>query len=200
MLLAIGETFVIITAGIDLSVGTVLMVSGVTASWVMAETAGTSAQVTNGLFPHAFRAATLGILVGLGVGLLFGALSGILITRVRLPAFIVTLGMFSVANGFGELVSSSGAAGQNAIPPVPDAFANSFGSGNMLFGLPTLVFAAALAAIIAHIILTRTIFGRRTFAVGSNLEGSRLSGVPVDMHIFLVYVLCALHVWLGRHF
>ncbi|MDB5058542.1 MAG: inner-rane translocator [Chloroflexi bacterium] len=190
LLLAIGETFVIITAGIDLSVGTVLMVSGVSAAWVMAQTAGTPAQVTSGHFPHAGQAIILGIIAGLGVGLLAGAINGILITRLRLPAFIVTLGVFSVANGLGDLISSSGAAGQNAIPPVPDRFANSFGSGNLILGLPTLVFVSALAAIIAHIVLTRTIFGRRTFAVGSNLEGSRLSGVPVNMHVFLVYVLC----------
>jgi ribose transport system permease protein len=60
----------------------------------------------------------------------------------------------------------------------------------MLFGLPTLVFAAAVAAVVAHVILSRTIFGRRTFAVGSNLEGSRLAGVPVNAHIWLVYILC----------
>jgi ribose transport system permease protein len=190
LLLAIGETFVIITAGIDLSVGTVLMVSGVTASWVMAETAGTAAEVTSGHFPHAGQAIALGIVAGLAVGLCFGAVNGILITRLRLPAFIVTLGTFSVANGLGDLISSAGAAGQNAIPPVPDTFANSFGSGNLVLGLPTLVFVAALAALIAHIVLTRTVFGRRTFAVGSNLEGSRLAGVPVNAHVFLVYLLC----------
>jgi ribose transport system permease protein len=190
LLLAIGETFVIITAGIDLSVGTVLMCSGVIASWVMAETAGTAAQLANNQYPNAGLAVTLGILAGLGTGSLFGAVNGLLITRLRLPAFIVTLGTFSVANGLGDLISSAGAAGQGNIPPVPPAFANSFGSGNMLLGLPTLVFASAVAALIAHIVLTRTIFGRRTFAVGSNLEGSRLAGVPVNMHVFLVYVLC----------
>jgi ribose transport system permease protein len=190
LLLAIGETFVIITAGIDLSVGTVLMVSGVMASWVMAETAGTAAQVANSQYPHAGLAIALGIVAGLGVGGIAGAINGLLVTRLRLPAFIVTLGIFSVANGLGDLISAAGAAGQGNIPPVPDVFANSFGSGNMFLGLPTLVFVSALAALIAHIVLTRTIFGRRTFAVGSNLEGSRLAGVPVNTHVFLVYLLC----------
>jgi ribose transport system permease protein len=109
-----------------------------------------------------------------------------------MPAFIVTLGVFSIANGLGDLVSSGGAAGQSAIPPVPDSFANSLGNGNLFFGLPTLVFIAAIVALVAHVVLTRTIFGRRTFAVGSNLEGSRLAGVPVDSHLVWVYALAGL--------
>src|SRR5919202_797672 len=92
------------------------------------------------------------------------------------------------ANGFGDLISSAGAAGQNAIPPVPDAFANSAGSQNLLLGLPTLVIVSAVAAGLAHVALTRTLFGRRTFAVGSNLEGARLAGVPVNRHLLWVYV------------
>ncbi len=190
LLLAVGETFVIITAGIDLSVGTVLMLSGIVASWVMAETGGTAQQVNNGVFPHAAEAIALGILAGLGMGLLAGAINGLLVTRLKLPAFIVTLGTYSIAYGFGELIFSEGATGQNSIPVGPNSFANSFGADNMLLGLPTMVFAAAVAALIAHVILTRTIFGRRTFAVGSNLEASRLAGVPVNLHLWLVYVLC----------
>ena len=189
LLLAIGETFVIITAGIDLSVGTVLMLSGVIASWVMANLAGTPAQVTNGVFPHAGTAIAVALPAGLACGLAFGALNGFLIAHLRLPPFIVTLGTFSVANGLGDLVSSGGAAGQTAIPTVPDVYANSFGSGNLFLGLPTLVIVSLIVAILAHIILTRTLFGRRTFAVGSNLEGSRLAGVPVNRHLIMVYIL-----------
>jgi len=189
LLLAIGETFVVITAGIDLSVGTVLMVAGVTASWVMANTAGTPAQVSAGHFPHAGTAIVLGVIAGLAVGLVAGAINGVLVARLKLPPFIVTLGTFSVANGLGDLISSAGAAGQSAIPPVPDAFANSLGNGNLIFSLPTLVVVSAVVALIAHIILTRTLFGRRTFAVGSNPEGSRLAGVPVMRQLIWVYVV-----------
>ena len=189
LLLALGETFVIITAGIDLSVGTVLMVSGVAASWVMANLAGTPAQVSNGVFPHAGVAIAAAVPVGLGCGLLFGLINGVLIARVRLPAFIVTLGTFSVANGLGDLISSAGAAGQLAIPTVPDVYANSLGNGSLLLGLPTLVIVSLVMAVLAHIILTRTLFGRRTFAVGSNLEGSRLAGVPVNNQLIMVYAL-----------
>ncbi len=189
LLLAIGETFVIITAGIDLSVGTVLMVSGVAASWVMATTAGTPTQVTNGEFPHAGVAIALAIPVGLACGVVFGAINGVLIARLRLPPFIVTLGTFSVANGLGDLISAAGAAKQAAIPTAPDVYTNTFGSGNLALGLPTLVVVSAVLAVVAHVLLTRTLFGRRTFAVGSNLEGSRLAGVPVNRQLIMVYVL-----------
>ncbi len=189
LLLAIGETFVIITAGIDLSVGTVLMFSGVVASWVIAQTGGPGALVASGHFPQAATAIPLGVLAALAVGTLAGFINGSLVTRLRMPAFIVTLGVFSIANGLGDLVSSGGAAGQSAIPPIPDSFAASFGNGNLIFGLPTLVVVAAVIALVTHVVLTRTIFGRRTFAVGSNLEGSRLAGVPVNRHVIAVYTL-----------
>jgi len=189
LLLAIGETFVIITAGIDLSVGTVLLLAGVVAQWVMAQTGGSPAQVANGVFPNAGMAIPLGILAALGVGAAAGATNGLLIARLRLPPFIVTLGVFGITNGLGDLLASAGAAGQSLIPAAPPALASSFGSGNVVLGLPALVIAAIVAAVIAHIVLARTIFGRRTFAVGSNPEGSRLAGVPVNRQILWVYVL-----------
>jgi ribose transport system permease protein len=187
LLLAIGETFVIITAGIDLSVGTVLMLSGVVASWVIAQMGGPPALVASGHFPNAGTAIPLGIAVAIVIGGIAGLINGTLVTRLRMPAFIVTLGVFSIANGLGDLVSSSGAAGQSAIPPVPESFANTLGNGNLVFGLPTLVVIAAFIALVTHVVLTRTLFGRRTFAVGSNPEGSRLAGVPVTSHLIWVY-------------
>lgn len=189
LLLAIGETFVIITAGIDLSVGAVLLLAGVTAQWVMVQTGGPASQVANGVFSNAGVAIVLGILAALGIGAVAGATSGVLVSKLRLPPFIVTLGVLGIANGLGDLLFSAGAAGQSLIAPAPPVFSSSFGSGNAFLSLPTLVIAALVAAIIAHIVLSRTIFGRRTFAVGSNLEGARLAGVPVDRQILMVYIL-----------
>jgi ribose transport system permease protein len=187
LLLAIGQTFVIITAGIDLSVGTILMLSGVAASWIMAEMAGTPAEIANGQHPHALLAILLGVPGGILVGLIAGALNGVLIARLRLPPFIVTLGTFSMAMGLGDLLSSAGAGGQPTIPPVPDLFTGSVGNGKLLFGLPTLVIFSGIAAVLAHLILKHTLFGRRTFAVGSSFESSRLAGVPVVRQLILVY-------------
>ena len=187
LLLAIGQTFVIITAGIDLSVGTILMLSGVAASWIMAEMAGTPAEIANGQHPHALLAILVGVPGGILVGLIAGALNGVLIARLRLPPFIVTLGTFSMAMGLGDLLSSAGAGGQPTIPPVPDLFTTSVGNGNLLFGLPTLVLFSGIAAVLAHLVLKHTLFGRRTFAVGSSFESSRLAGVPVVRQLILVY-------------
>jgi ribose transport system permease protein len=187
LLLAIGQTFVIITAGIDLSVGTILMLSGVAASWIMAEMAGTPAEIANGQHPHALLAILVGVPGGILVGLIAGALNGVLIARLRLPPFIVTLGTFSMAMGLGDLLSSAGAGGQPTIPPVPDLFASSVGNGNLLFGLPTFVIFSGIAAVLAHLVLKQTLFGRRTFAVGSSFESSRLAGVPVVRQLILVY-------------
>ena len=157
LLLAIGETFVIITAGIDLSVGTVLMVSGVVASWVIAQTGGPAAQVVNGNFPNAAaRRSRWESWWASASACSAGAVNGVLVTRLRMPAFIVTLGVFSIANGLGDLVSSGGAAGPIAIPPIPASFAATLGNSNLLLGLPTLVVVAALAAFITHIVLTQT--------------------------------------------
>ncbi len=187
LLLAIGQTFVIITAGIDLSVGTVLMLSGVTTSWIITQLGGTPAEVAGGQYPNALLAIMVGMTGGIGVGLIAGALNGVLIARLRLPPFIVTLGTFSMAMGFGDLISSGGAAGQPTIPPVPDVFANTIGNGSLFLGLPTLVIVSAIAAVLAHVILKHTLFGRRTFAVGSSFESSRLAGVPVISQLVLVY-------------
>src|SRR6202035_2746680 len=96
LLLAIGMTFVIITAGIDLSVGTVLMLSGVVASWIMAQLGGTPEQVVQGNFPNIALAMTLSIAGGLLVGGVFGLLNGVFVARLKLPPFIVTLGTFSI--------------------------------------------------------------------------------------------------------
>ena len=156
---------------------------------MIAQAGGPPALVSSGHSPQGATAIPLGIAAALAVGTFGGFVNGTLVTRLKMPAFIVTLGVFSIANGLGDLVSSSGAAGQSAIPPIPESFANSLGNGNLVFGLPTLVFIAAIVAAIAHVVLTRTIFGRRTFAVGSNLEGSRLAGVPVNSHLVWVYAL-----------
>jgi ribose transport system permease protein len=187
LLLAIGQTFVIITAGIDLSIGTILMLSGVAASWIMAEMAGTPAEIANGQHPHALLAILVGVPGGILVGLIAGALNGVLIARLRLPPFIVTLGTFSMAMGLGDLLSSAGAGGQPTIPPVPDLFTSWVGNGNLLFGLPTLVIFSGIAAVLAHLVLKHTLFGRRTFAVGSSFESSRLAGVPVVRQLIVVY-------------
>lgn len=183
ILLGIGETFVIITAGIDLSVGGILVFSGVAAGLVMLHFSGTPAQVDSLQYPHASTAIPIGVVVGLVAGTGWGLLNGLLVTFLKLPPFIVTLGTLGMAFGGADLLT-----GGTNLSSVPTDFQNSLGNGS-IFGIYVPVIIALLAIVIAHILLKQTRFGRYTAAIGSNEEGSRRSGVPVDLHLIKVYGL-----------
>jgi ribose transport system permease protein len=184
VLLAIGETFVIITAGIDLSIGGILFFSAVAGGEVMLHLSGTSAQTINGEYPHQALGIFVGIIVCILAGTTWGLINGTLITRLRLPPFIVTLGTFGMTFGFGDLID-----GGSYLPaPVPPALTSHFGSGK-IFGLYAPIYVALFFLIVAHIALHYTRFGRYTSAIGSNVEGSRRTGIAVDRHIVKVYAL-----------
>ncbi len=183
VLLAIGATFVIITGGIDLSVGGILLFSGVAGGLVMLELAGTEEQIANLQFPHDNVAVPVGVLVTLGCATAWGLLNGLLITRLRLPPFIVTPGTLGMAFGGAKLL-----AGGTSLVAVPTSFQDSVGNGK-IFGLFVPVVIALFFVIAAHITLRYTRFGRFTQAIGSNAEGSRRSGINVDRHLLKVYSL-----------
>jgi ribose transport system permease protein len=184
MLLAIGETFVIATAGIDLSIGGILLFSGVAGGLVMLELAGTEQQTANLQYPNDAVAVPVGIAVALACGVGWGLVNGLLVTRLRLPPFIVTLGTLGITFGAADLMS-----GGTNIVSVPTSLQDSVGNGK-IFGLYVPVVIALVIAIAAHIVLRYTRFGRYTEAVGSNAEGARRSGIAVDRHLIKVYTLC----------
>ncbi|WP_414662814.1 ABC transporter permease [Horticoccus sp. 23ND18S-11] len=168
-IIAVGLTFVIISGGIDLSVGSMVAFSGV----VMASL------LQRGLpLPVALAA-------GLGTGLAGGLVNGLLITLGRLPPFIATLGMMSVARG-GALLYTEGR-------PV-SGFEENFrwiATGEIGFvPVPVIVMGAVYA--VAHFVLQRTPFGRYAFAIGGNEEAALLSGVKVRFHKTMVYGACGL--------
>lgn len=176
-ILAIGVTFVIITSGIDLSVGTVMTVTTVMMGKV----------ITDWGLP-----IPLGLLAGVATGLLTGFVNGFLITKAKLPPFIATLGMLNVARGLSLVIS-------NVKPIYFDqnpAF-NKIAMGTLIDlsrFIPGLVINNAVAilfgaAILASIILSKTVLGRYTFALGSNEEAARLSGVNVHRWKIAVYML-----------
>ena len=168
-IIAVGMTFVIITAGIDLSVGSVVALSGI----VMASALQAGAPVV------------LGLAAGLGAGLVCGLVNGVLITGGRLPPFIATLGMMSVARG-AALMFTEGR-------PV-SGFSESFrgiATGEVL-GIPFPVIVMVAVYIAAHIVLTRTKLGRYTYAIGGNEEATLLSGVNVKIYKAAVYGLCGM--------
>ena len=165
--IAAGMTFVIISGGIDLSVGSIVAFSGV----LLASTL------------QAPLPASLAIAVGVAGGAACGLVNGLLITRGRLPPFIATLGMMSVARG-AALVFTEGR-------PVSgfEAGFRSLATGRVL-GIPAPVLAAVVVYALAYVLLTRTRFGRYVYAIGGNEEATRLSGVAVRFHKTMVYVLC----------
>lgn len=168
-IIAVGMTFVIITAGIDLSVGSVLAVAGVVMATLLQK----------GLPP------VLALLVGLGTGLLGGVLNGLLITMGKLPPFIATLGMMSMARG-AALVFTEG----RPVSGFSDAF-RWIAVGEVLY-IPVPVIVMLLVYALAHFVLTRTKLGRYTYAIGGNEEAAILSGVNVRLYKTLVYGLCGM--------
>jgi ribose transport system permease protein len=171
-IMGIGVTFTIITGGIDLSIGSVIAFSGTIA--VMAANAGAPIWVS----------MILGLISGAAIGLI----NGLLITRVKLPPFIATLGMMMVTRGVVLTITNANAK------PAPEAFGilgNSavFRTGPGFPGISYPVIIMVIVAVVFHFILAKTRIGRYTYAVGSNEEAARLSGIRVDRVKIVTYII-----------
>lgn len=181
--LALGVTFVIISGGIDLSIGTVMTLSAVM----------TGVLITNMDLP-----IVVGILGGIATGGLAGLVNGILIARFKIPPFIATLGMLNVAKGLALVISSLAPIYFNETPAFNQgAMGSLIGSVVPGLAIPNIVLVLFGAAAIASLVLSKTILGRYTFALGSNEEASRLSGVSVVRWKIAVYVVCGLFAGLA---
>ncbi|MBN9026088.1 MULTISPECIES: ABC transporter permease subunit [Kaistia] len=181
LLLALGSTFVIISGGIDLSVGFIMGLAAVIA-----------AHATN-LAGHSlppFAAMLVGILAGLLVALGPGFVNGFLISKLKVPPFIGTLGMFGVARGVAFLL-----AGGTTVP-VANAWFASLGNGR-IFGIPVIVVITILFVLLMHYVLSQTRFGQHTYAIGANEQAAIRSGINVPRHIRKLYLLSALCAGLG---
>jgi ribose transport system permease protein len=185
-LLGIGATVVIIAGGIDLSVGSVLALAGVVAALCVKE---------------AGLPVPLAMLVGIGVGGLCGLVNGLVVTRLKLPPFIATLGMMLIARGLALQIT-----GARAVSGLGEAF-GELGNGALLRlvrvgddgfpevlfpGIPYPVLLMAGLALAVAFLLRRSVIGRHVYAVGSNAEAARLSGVAVGRVVTLTYVLSGL--------
>jgi ribose transport system permease protein len=169
-ILALGTTFVIITGGIDLSIGT-----GMTLAAVM-----TGVFVVNLGLP-----VWLGVLGGIGTGVLMGLVNGLNITFLRLPPFIATLAMMMIAQGLALVISGVRPIYFSGLAPDFKQIA----LGTIIPGLPNAVLITAGLAVVAFFILKKTVLGRYTFAIGSNEEATRLSGVSTRRWKILIYML-----------
>lgn len=182
-ILAIGMTMVIITGGIDLSVGSLIALSAVVCTRLIRDYAQAEQAGIMGM--------TLSALVAIALCGGCGIVTALCITRFRVPPFIVTVAMMLVASGFAYLAS----AGQS-INQVPDSFI-WLGRGDDLLHIPNAVLLTGVLYGAAHALMTRTSMGRHIYAVGGNAEAARLSGVQVDRVLIVVYLLSGLLSGLG---
>lgn len=179
MLLAVGQTFVIVSGGIDLSVGAVLGLSGMVGGWVMQH-----------FFSHAgiptgspALVTAIGFAVTIAVGVIAGLVNGVLIAGYDIPPFVVTLGTLGIATGLADLISN----GQE-LSTLPVTIGN-IGNDNIGGWLPIPVLIAVACTAVGAIVLARTRFGSTTYAIGDNREAARRAGISDGRHLLKVYTL-----------
>ena len=178
LVLSVGMTFVIITSGIDLSVGSVLIFAGMVAGKVMEALSGGDAS-------HAgWDVITAGLVAAVLAGTIWGLINGFLIAVAGIPPLIVTLGTMGAALGASYLLNNG-----SDVRGVPTELNQTLGYGTSFGGIPNLVLVAVVITLIGAWLLHTTRFGRYTFAVGSNAEAARRSGIGVTAHLMKVYLL-----------
>ena len=167
-IIAVGQTFVIITAGIDLSTGAVVGFASVAVAWLLVHGFGIAS------------AMALTLLIGVAIG----AFHGFGIVKLGLPPFIMTLASLTALRGFGLLITNGA-----TISGLPDSFTNF--SRNNFLGVPWLFWMVVLVAVPAYVLLQHSRWGRYLFAIGSNAEAARLTGVNVKAMIYFAYIVSA---------
>jgi ribose transport system permease protein len=182
-ILAAGMTFVVITGGIDLSVGSLIALSAVVATLLIRDVAGAESAPVGGMVWSCLTAVALCGLCGL--------FSGAMVTFFQVPAFIVTLAMMLVARGLASEVSNGA-----SIYQVPASFL-WLGGGADLLGIPNGVVLMLALYVAADVMMTRMTLGRYVYALGGNAEAARLSGVPVQRVLLLVYALSGVLAGVG---
>ncbi len=183
LVLGVGMTYVIITAGIDLSIGSILVLAAVAAAEYNIHHGGANAS---------WFTVAVCVVIALVVGVAWGALQGALVATGKVPALIVTLGGFGAALGLAEIATG----GQDPAGAVSNHLQNSLGYGKVL-GVPWLVVLAAVVTLVFGLILGGTRFGTYTYAIGSNPAAARRAGIQVGRHLIKVYALMGLMAGLG---
>jgi len=182
-ILAIGMTFVILTGGIDLSVGSIVGFTGIIAGLLINEGLQAADWV---IFPHTWMV----LLISLAAGTLLGAISGFIITRFSVAPFIATLGMLMVARGLAGLINS-GKTYPNLVgkEELGNTGFRELGTGSLLDVVPWAIVIVTIFAVVAWFVTTRTPFGRAVYAVGGNEHSAELSGIRVNRTKMIVYMI-----------
>ena len=173
-IMAVGMTFVILTGGIDLSVGSMLALAGILCATL----------------EHRGWPIPLLVALTLFLGCLMGLVNGLVITKAKVTPFVVTLGTMSIARGLALIANNA--------QPI-SRFGRDFhflGAGEVL-GVPVPILIFLLSVVVAAVVLKRTRLGRYVYAIGGNADAARLSGINVDFHTTMAYVICGLTSALG---
>ena len=180
--IAMGMTMVIITGGIDLSVGSLAALSAVVAAWLIAH---------NGAKEAGLPAMLLGSLGAVGLCAAVGSFSGVMVTLFKVPPFVVTLAMMWVASGMAYII-----CGGRSIADVPDSY-DRLGMGADLLGIPNALVLMLVIFSLGHVLMSRTTLGRHVYAIGGNRHAARLSGIRVNRVLLVVYTASGALAGLG---
>lgn len=180
--IAVGMTMVIITAGIDLSVGSLVALSAVVASTLIVMVGGEAASNFELFYCSLAAVATCAAV---------GGFSGVMITTFKIPPFIATLGMMQVASGLAFII-----AGGQSIYRIPESF-TWLGRDADLLSLPNAVILMGITYLVAHVVMSKTTLGRHIYAVGGNRQAARLSGIHVNRVLLIVYIVSGAMAGLG---
>lgn len=175
LLLATGQTFVIISGGIDLSLGFIMGLAAVVAAHVINAMTPTMGMPT---------AVLIGLIAAILVASVPGIINGLLVSRLKVPPFIGTLGMFGVARGVAFLL-----AGGTTVP-VNNSFFALIGNGR-IFSVPYIVIITAVFVLVMHYVLSQTKFGQHNYAIGANVQAARRAGIDIKSHLLRLYILSA---------
>lgn len=184
MVLAAGVTVLLIAGGLDLSIGSVIVFSSVLTAKVVGGMSGAEDAIATGNYDHLGLAIGVGVVVALASGAAWGVFNGLIIVRLRIPSFIATLGTLGIALGLAQVLAD----GVN-VANIPVPLQEKFGLGQAFGILPWPVIVAAAVTAVLWVLLSRTRFGLRNYAIGSNAESARRAGVNVNRHMFILYVM-----------
>lgn len=184
MLLGVGMTFLIGAGHLDLSVGYSLILASVVGAKVMVALGGTALEVQSGAYPNLGLAITGGVLAAMASGMAIGLLNGLLVTRLRLSSFIVTLATSGIAYGLALILTSAA-----NVPYIPDELQDDFGGAKFGNVVPFPLLLALAIGGVTWAVLRKTRFGMRTLAIGSSREAAIRSGVDVNRHTLKLFVM-----------
>ncbi len=184
--LACAATFELAAGMIDISLGAALVLSSVVGGEVIQHLGGTQSQIQTGEYPHLGLALTVGILAALATGAAFGLVNGLIVTRLRVNAFIATLATAGIGVGFAFIITNGA-----DLPYIPTQFQDNFGA-KIIFGIPAPALAVAILVTILWAVIRYTRFGLHTLALGSSNVAAERAGLRVDRQTIKIFVLAGL--------